>query len=54
MLLRYLSPEIDWEFVGLDERWREGVKSVFRNRSPDKNRRNPDPRDATFQLPVAN
>jgi hypothetical protein len=54
MLLRYLSPEIDWEFVGLDERRREGVKSVFRNRSPDKNRRNPDPRDATFQLPVAN
>jgi hypothetical protein len=29
-LLRYLSPEIDWEFVGIDERWREGVKVVFR------------------------
>ena len=33
-LLRYLSPEIDWEFVGIDERWREGVKVVFRKR-PD-------------------
>jgi hypothetical protein len=32
ILLRYLSPEIDWEFVGIDERWREGVKVVFRKR----------------------
>lgn len=32
-LLRYLSPEIDWELVGVDERWREGVKVVFRKRS---------------------
>jgi hypothetical protein len=31
-LLRYLSPEINWEFVGIDERWREGVKVVFRKR----------------------
>ncbi len=31
-LLRYLSPEIQWEFVGIDERWREGVKVVFRKR----------------------
>jgi hypothetical protein len=29
-LLRYFSPEIEWEFVGIDERWREGVKVVFR------------------------
>lgn len=32
-LLRYLSPEIEWEFVGIDERWREGVRVVFRKRS---------------------
>ena len=32
-LLRYLSPEIEWQFVGIDERWREGVKVVFRKRS---------------------
>jgi hypothetical protein len=31
-LLRYLSPEIEWEFVGIDERWREGVRIVFRKR----------------------
>jgi hypothetical protein len=31
--LRYLSPEIEWEFVGIDERWREGVKVVFRKRA---------------------
>jgi hypothetical protein len=35
-LLRYLSPEIDWEFVGIDERWREGVKVVFRKRPQAK------------------
>jgi hypothetical protein len=33
VLLRYLSPEIEWEFVGIDERWREGVKVIFRKRS---------------------
>jgi hypothetical protein len=41
-LLRYLSPEIEWEFVGIDERWREGVKVVFRKR-PER-RMNPDSR----------
>jgi hypothetical protein len=35
-LLRYLTPEIGWEFVGIDERWREGVKVVFRKRSAAK------------------
>lgn len=34
ILLRYISPEITWEFVGIDEHWREGVKVVFRKR-PD-------------------
>jgi hypothetical protein len=32
ILLRYISPEIAWEFAGIDERWREGVKVVFRKR----------------------
>jgi len=32
-LLNYISPEIEWEFVGIDERWREGVKVVFRKHS---------------------
>ena len=42
ILLSYISPKITWEFVGIDERWRENVKVVFRKRS------------AAFQLPVAN
>jgi hypothetical protein len=42
ILLSYISPQITWEFVGIDERWREAVKVVFRKRS------------AAFQLPVAN
>lgn len=29
-LLRYLAPEIDWKVLGIDERWRWGVKVVFR------------------------
>jgi hypothetical protein len=36
-LLRYVSPEIEWEFVGIDERWREGIRVVFRKR-PDGRR----------------
>ena len=32
-LLRYLSPEIEWEFLGIDERWRDGVRVVFRKGS---------------------
>jgi hypothetical protein len=33
VILRYVSPEIEWAFVGIDERWREGVRVVFRKRS---------------------
>ena len=33
-ILRYLSPEIDWELLGLDERWREELRVVFRKRNP--------------------
>jgi hypothetical protein len=29
-VLRYFSPAIEWSLVGLDERWREGVKVVYR------------------------
>jgi hypothetical protein len=31
-LLRYLSPEIDCTLVGIDERWRDGVRVVFRKK----------------------
>jgi hypothetical protein len=47
VLLRYLAPEIAWEFVGIDERWREGVRVVFRKRSGDRRREE-------FRLPIAN
>ena len=29
-VLRYFSPAIAWSLVGLDERWRDGVKVVYR------------------------
>jgi hypothetical protein len=31
-LLHYVSPEIEWTVVGIDERWRDGVRAVFRKR----------------------
>lgn len=34
-ILRYLSPEIEWELVGVDERWREQLRVVFRKRAID-------------------
>ncbi len=32
IILRYLSPEIDWELLGIDEHWRDQIKVVFRKR----------------------
>ena len=34
-VLRYFSLDINWTLVGLDERWREGVRVVFR-KSPTR------------------
>ena len=34
-LLRYTSPEIEWVLAGIDERWRSGVRVVFRKRAND-------------------
>ena len=34
-ILRYLSPEIEWELLGIDERWREELRVVFRKRASD-------------------
>jgi hypothetical protein len=31
-LLRYISPEIEWALLGIDERWRKEVRVVFRKR----------------------
>jgi hypothetical protein len=30
IVLRYFSPEIDCTLVGVDERWRDGVKVIYR------------------------
>ncbi|HVO60586.1 MAG TPA: hypothetical protein VMT53_06600 [Terriglobales bacterium] len=35
-LLHYFSPEIDWVLIGIDERWRHGVRPVFRKRARDR------------------
>src|SRR5215470_13993894 len=32
-VLRYLSPELDWSLIAVDERWRQEVKVVFRKRA---------------------
>ena len=31
-LLRYISPKIEWELLGIDERWRKELRVVFRKR----------------------
>ena len=36
VILRYISPEIEWAFVGIDERWREEVRVIFRKRAQDR------------------
>ena len=43
--LHYISPEIEWTVVGIDERWRDGVRAVFRKR-----RRDTGPRDMELKL----
>jgi hypothetical protein len=35
VILRYLSPRVEWTLVALDERWRAKVKAVWRKRSRD-------------------
>jgi hypothetical protein len=51
-LLRYISSEIEWDLIGIDERWREGVKVVFRKKAGKKIRSGVY-RDAEFRLPIA-
>ncbi len=38
-LLRYISPEIEWTLVGIDERWRDAIKPIFRKRPESRLRR---------------
>lgn len=32
-ILQYLSPEIDWTLLAIDERWRDGIRVIFRKHS---------------------
>jgi hypothetical protein len=32
IVLRYISPDIEWTLIALDERWREKIRVVFRKR----------------------
>lgn len=34
-VLRYLSPEIEWELIGIDEHWRDELRVIFRKRPRD-------------------
>ncbi len=36
-VLRYLSAEIEWTLIGIDERWRDGIRAIFRKRSATNN-----------------
>jgi len=33
VVLRYLSPRVDWVLVAIDERWRRQIKVIWRKRS---------------------
>jgi hypothetical protein len=35
ILLRYISPRIDWVLLGIDERWRKELRVVFRKRAAE-------------------
>jgi hypothetical protein len=35
IVLRHLSPRVEWILVALDERWRANVKAIWRKRSGD-------------------
>jgi len=35
IVLRHLSPRVDWTLIALDERWRKKLKSVWRKRHTD-------------------
>jgi len=47
-LLRYLSPDIEWTLVAVDEHWRHNLRPIFRKRPTDRNQQ------ATYsRLPAA-
>lgn len=45
-LLRYVAPEIEWMLLGIDERWRENLRVIFRKRPGNANGTRSGHRDA--------
>ncbi len=37
-VLKYFSPQVDWELVAVSEHWRRELKVVFRKRSGEAQR----------------
>jgi molybdopterin converting factor small subunit len=35
VVLRYLSPEVEWTLAAIDERWRTGIRVIWRKRSAE-------------------
>ncbi len=33
IVLRHLSPRVEWTLIGIDERWRSGIRVIFRKRA---------------------
>jgi hypothetical protein len=34
-VLRYFSPEVEWELIAISEQWRKGLKIIFRKQPGD-------------------
>jgi hypothetical protein len=50
-LLRYIDPKIDWTLLGVDERWRNGLRVVFRKHRAHKEDSHATSTDYGFQMP---
>jgi hypothetical protein len=35
-VLRYFSPSVEWTLAGVDERWREGIRVIYRKSAPQR------------------
>ena len=53
-LLHYISPEIEWTLVGIDERWREQVRMIFRKHAERRTSAESLSHNQDFKLRIAN
>jgi len=47
-LLRHISPRVGWELLAIDERWRDGIRVVYRKRNSQR-LTTPAPREASLE-----